>query len=152
MKSKFSKTWNSSIQPRKQRKYRFNAPINTRVNFLSVNLSKELRAKYGTRNVKLRTGDKVKVLRGKFKSKEGTVEEINTKKMKIFISKIEITKKEGSKVKVPQNPTNLQIIELKLDDKKRKEKLAKFKGSDQKPVSKEPSADSGSQKTDNEAK
>lgn len=132
MKSKFSKTWNSSVQPRKQRKYRYNAPIHVRTSFLSVNLSKPLREKYGTRNFNLRKGDKVKILRGNFKSKEGVVEQVDIKNQKVYISKIEITKKDGSKARVPQNPSNLQIIDLKLDDKKRKEKLAKFKKSEEK--------------------
>lgn len=127
MKNKFSKTWNSSKQPRKQRKYRHNAPKHIKTNFVSVNLSKELREKHGTRNFKLRKDDKVKVLRGNFKGKEGKVEEVNYKTMKVYITKMEITKKEGSKVRVPFNASNLQIIEFNLDDKVRKAKLQSFK-------------------------
>jgi len=123
MKTKFSKTWKSSTQPRKQRKYRYNAPINIKRKFLTVNLAKDLRNKHGTRNVQIRKGDKVKILRGTHKSKTGTVEKINLTKLKIYITGIELTKKDGSKTKAPINPTNLQITELKLDDKKRKEKL-----------------------------
>ena len=68
MKTKFAKTWISSTQPRKQRKYRYNAPLSTKRNFLSINLSKELKKKYGTRSIKPRVGDKVKVMRGTHKS------------------------------------------------------------------------------------
>ena len=126
MKKTFSKSWNSSTQPRKQRKFRFNAPLATKGKFLSVNLSKELRKKYGTRSLRARVGDKVKVIRGKFKGREGNIEEVDIRKTKIYISKLEVTKKEGAKIRVPLNPSNLQIIELKLDDKKRKAKLAKL--------------------------
>jgi len=127
MKSEFSKTWNKSVKPRKQRKFRYKAPFHVKSKFLNVNLSKELREKYGTRNIRLRIGDKVKILRGNFKGKEGAVTDIDLKNTKVFVDKIEITKTEGAKVRRPLNPTNLQIVDLKLDDKKRKDKLAKFK-------------------------
>ena len=42
MKKKFSNAWIGSKQPRKQRKYRHNAPLNVRNKFLSSHLSKEL--------------------------------------------------------------------------------------------------------------
>lgn len=124
MKTKFSKTWISSIQPRKQRKYRYNAPLDIRRKFLSINLSKELREKHGVRSVKPRTGDKVKVMRGSFKSKSGQIEKIDSKNTKIYVSKIELTKKDGSKSKSPIHPSNLQITELNLTDKLRKNKLS----------------------------
>jgi len=127
MKARFSGTWNKSKQPRKQRKYRYNAPLHVKGKFLSVNLSKELRKKYGVRNVRLRTGDKVRVLRGNHKGKEGSVDEINLKSTKVYVTKIELTKKEGAKVRVPINPSNLQILDLNLDDKKRKAKFVSTK-------------------------
>lgn len=127
MKTRFSKTWNSSKQPRKQRKFRYNAPLHIKGKFLSINLSKELRKKHNKRSLRARVGDKVKVLRGQFKGREGPIDEIDMKNMKVYITKIEVTKREGAKVRVPINPSNLQIIELKLDDKKRKEKLSKSK-------------------------
>ena len=49
MKKDFSKSWKSSRQPRKQRKYVFNAPLHIRHKLVSANLSKELRKKYGKR-------------------------------------------------------------------------------------------------------
>ncbi len=123
MKTKFSKTWKSSVQPRKQRKYIHNATLNVKSKFLSVNLSKELRAKHGKRNTRVRVGDKVKVLRGSFKSKTGTVEKVDVKNTKIYVSKLEMTKRDGSKTKAPITPSNVQIIELNLSDKKRKSNL-----------------------------
>ncbi|MCF7866550.1 50S ribosomal protein L24 [Candidatus Woesearchaeota archaeon] len=123
MKTKFSKTWNKSVQPRKQRKYNYNAPLHVKQKSLSVNLSKELRQKYGLRNIPVRTGDKVLIQRGSFKGKDGKVEELNLKTSKIYITKIERTKKDGSKTRVPMLPSNLQIVELNLEDKKRKAKI-----------------------------
>jgi len=120
MKQKFSIHWKSSKQPRKQRKYAANAPLHLRKKFVSANLSKDLRKKQGKRNIPLRKGDIIKIMRGKFKGKQGKITEIKVKTQKIFIEGIQIKKKDGSKTNVPIKPSNLQIIELNLDDRKRK--------------------------------
>ena len=119
MKKKFSKHWKSSKQPKKQRKYRYNAPLHIKQKFVHVHLSKELIKKHKTRNLGLKKGDKVKVLRGQFKKHTGSVERIDLKKTRVYISGIEITKKEGTKTTYPIDPSNLIITELNLDDKKR---------------------------------
>ncbi len=123
---KFSTHWKSSVQPRKQRKYRYNAPLHVRQKFLHVHLSPELRAKYGTRAVQVRKGDKAKVLRGKFKKQEGKVERVNLKRERVFVSGMEYTKKDGAKVPVGFNPSNLMITVADVSDKRRK--LGKEKG------------------------
>ncbi|HLA23163.1 MAG TPA: 50S ribosomal protein L24 [Candidatus Nanoarchaeia archaeon] len=119
MKQKFSKHWKASTQPRKQRKYRAKAPLHVIKRFLSANLSKDLRKKYGKRNLTLRKGDTVKVMRGKFRKKQGKILEIKLKTQKVTIEGIQITKKDGSKVNVRVQPSNLQIVELNLADTKR---------------------------------
>ena len=123
MKQKFKTSWKSSKQPRKQRKFRANAPLNERKKFVSVNLNKELRKKYGKRNTPVRKGDTVKIMRGKFKKQKGKITIVNLKKAKVAIENIQIKKLDGSKVNVLMQPSNLQIIELILDDKKRMAKL-----------------------------
>jgi len=117
MKKKFSTNWKSSKQVRKQRKYRRNAPLHIKQKFVHVHLSGELKKKYNKRNVGLKKGDKVKVVRGQFKKHTGNVEKIDLKKTKVQISGIEITKKDGSKTTKMINPSNLIITELNLDDK-----------------------------------
>ncbi|MCK4647707.1 50S ribosomal protein L24 [Candidatus Pacearchaeota archaeon] len=124
MKRKFSKSWKSSKQPRKQRKYAANAPLHLKRKLLSVNLSKELRKKYSKRNIPLRKGDIVKIMRGKFKGKQGKVTEVRTKMEKIFIEKVQIKKRDGSSVNVPLKASNLQITELNTEDRKRKLKIS----------------------------
>ena len=119
MRKEFSTAWTASSQPRKQRKYLAKAPLHLKRKQLSVNLSKDLRTKHNTRNIVLRKGDKVKVMRGKFKGIEGKVIEIKTKLLKIYIEGMQATKQDGSKVNVPLRASNLQIIELVMDDKKR---------------------------------
>lgn len=138
MRKKFSKHWKASKQPRKQRKYLANAPLHLRKKFVSVNLSKELRKKYGKRNIPIRKGDLTKVMRGKFKKKQGKITEVNLKTSTVIVEGIQIKKQDGSKVNVKIQPSNLQIIELKLDDRKRRQILEKK--SEEKEKSKIPSS------------
>lgn len=119
----FSGTWKSSKKPRKQRKYRLNAPLHIKQKFASAHFSKDLKKKYGKRNVGLRKGDKVKVMRGQFRNKEGKIEKIDLKKTRIFVNGIEITKKDGTKKMIALHPSNLMITELNLDDKLRQNTL-----------------------------
>lgn len=119
MKNKFNKSWKASKQPRKQRKYLANAPLHLRKKLVSANLSKELRKKYGKRNIPIKKGDKVRIMIGKFKKKTGKVLEVKLKSGKIYIEEMQVKKQEGSKVNVPFKSSNLQIIELNMEGKKR---------------------------------
>ena len=119
MKKEFSKHWKSSSQPRKQRKYLANAPLHIRKKFVSVNLSKDLRKTHKKRNISLRKNDVVKIMRGKFKGKQGKVTEVKLKTSKVIIEGIQVKKQDGSKVNVKLQPSNLKIIELNTTDKKR---------------------------------
>ena len=121
----FKKSWNSSTQPKKQRKYRHNAPLHIKHKFMASHLSKELRQKHSKRSITLRKGDKVKIMRGNFKGKVGVIEKVSSKMEKVFLNEIEVIKKDGTKQLVPLNPSNLLIIQLNTDDKKRKLKSEK---------------------------
>jgi len=138
MKKKFSKKWKSSKQVRKQRKYLANAPLHIKRKFLSSNLSKELRKKYGRRSFELAKGDLVKVMKGSFRGKTGKVNRVDLKKGKVTIEGIQRQKKDGTKVEVYFNPSNLQIQELNLSDKKREESLKKLKAKGEGKESKKP--------------
>mgnify|MGYP002338732062 CR=1 FL=1 len=83
MKQEFNKNWKSSKQPRKQRKYSANAPLHISRKSLASNLSKILRKRHGIRNIPIKQGDKVKVMRGKFKGKTGTINEVNRKRKNV---------------------------------------------------------------------
>jgi large subunit ribosomal protein L24 len=119
----FSSSWIKSKKPKKQRKYRLNAPKSIKRKMISSHLSKELKQKYQKRSFPLRTGDVVKVVRGRFDKKEGKIERIDSKKAKIYVSGCEAVRVNGQKSKVAIDPSNVIIIDLKLDDKKRKEAL-----------------------------
>lgn len=119
MKQEFSTSWNSSVQPRKQRKYRYNAPLHRKHKFLSAHLSKELRKKYGKRSVPVKKGDEVLVMRGSFKKKRAKVSKVDLKKSRITLEGLQRAKKDGTKVNVFFSPRALQIMSLNLDDKQR---------------------------------
>jgi len=120
MNKKFSKHWKSSKKPKKQNKYRANAPLHLKRKMLHVQLSKELRKKHGMRNITIVKGDTVKVMKGKFKKKQGKVTEVNTKRLRIFVEGVQVKKQDGSKANVFLRPANLQIIELNFDKKRSK--------------------------------
>jgi large subunit ribosomal protein L24 len=129
MKRKFSIAWKASKRPGKQRKYLAKAPLHLRKKFLSVNLSKELRKKYEMKNITAKKGDIIKIMRGKFKKKQGKILEIKYKTGKIYIEGINAKKREGSSVNVPLKASNLQIIELNMEGKRKiKKAQAKTKG------------------------
>jgi len=118
MKS-FSTAWKGSKQPRKQRKYRYNADLHTKGKFLAGHLSAELRKQQGKRSLRIRKGDKVKVVRGQYKGREGKVERVSLKHERVFITGIDLDKQDGSKTIIPIHPSNCLIKELDITDKRR---------------------------------
>jgi len=139
MKKAFSTQWKGSKQPRKQRKYRAKAPLHIRHKFLSVNLSKELRKRHNRRNIETRKGDSIRIMRGEFKRKTGKVDRVDVKRTRIGIQGIQRAKKDGTKISIWFNPSNLQITELNMDDKERlKSKTEKSERENkEKPIKKE---------------
>ena len=126
MKSPFSINWLFSTQPRKQRKFRFNAPLHIKGKFMRAPLSKELSKKYEMKNTRVRKGDKVRLMRGQFKGKTALVDKVDLARERIYIVGIELVKKDGGKVPYPVHPSNVQIIEL-VDDKRRFKKAKEEK-------------------------
>jgi len=108
-----------SIQPRKQRKARYEAPLHKRHNYLSANLSKDLREELGIRSLPLVLDDKVKVLRGDFKDHEGKIVDMNYKSYKTFVEGVVNQKPEGNPSLIPLDPSNLMIIDANMKDEKR---------------------------------
>lgn len=119
VKLKFSSGWRKSKSPRKQRKYRYDAPLHIKQKFMRAHLSKELRQKHSRRNLSIRKGDRVKIVVGQFKGKNGKVDSVDLKKGKVYIEGVEFSKKDGSKSKYPIDPSNITLTEINLDDKMR---------------------------------
>lgn len=128
MKTAFSTNWKTSTQTRKQRKYRYNAPLHIKGKFLTAHLSKELRQKHGTRNMRLKKGDKVKVMRGMHAGSVGNIEKVSLAHEFIHISKVERTKKDGSKQFIPIKPSNVMILEME-SGKTRQKRIDRIKKS-----------------------
>ena len=119
MKQEFSTKWIASKQPRRQRKYRHNAPLHVRSRFLNAHLSKGLREKYKTRSLRVRTGDEVEIMRGSFAGKKAKITSVDVKRTRVVLEGITRGKKDGSKVNVFFDPSNLTIFTVNSDDRKR---------------------------------
>ncbi len=119
MKSKFSKSWVASVQPRKQRKYIANAPAHLKHKLMGSTLDKSLREKLSRRSIEVRKGDEVKIMRGKFSKKQGKVILADVKNSRIQVDGINRTKKDGEKIPVWFHPSKVKIIKLDDSDKRR---------------------------------
>ncbi len=121
--TEWSKTWVRSKSPKKQRKYVHNAPLHIVRKLMSVRLSKDLKTKMGKRNVPIRKDDRVKVMVGQFKGKLAKVTKVDYKNRLVYLEETFIVKKDGNKVPMGLQPSNLMIMELNLDDKLRNKAL-----------------------------
>ncbi len=117
-----------TIQPRKQRKRRYEAPLHRRQKMVAAPLSKELRKKFNRRSLPLRKGDKVEVMRGEFKGVKTTVREVDLKKLKVILEDVKRKKTDGTEVRVPLDPSNLMIIEPDMSDRKRQKLVKRVEG------------------------
>jgi large subunit ribosomal protein L24 len=59
-------------------------------------------------------------MRGQFKGKIGNVEEVQIKNQRIAVEGVTYTKKDGKKMPYLLHPSKVMILELNLDDRKRK--------------------------------
>lgn len=102
-----------SIQPRKQRKFRYNAPLHLRRKMVAAHLSRELRAKLGTarRSAQVRKGDRVKVERGSKKGHAGRVMEVDLSSLKVYVEGCTQRNAKGVEKLLPLDPSNLLILE-----------------------------------------
>ncbi|KAJ3380576.1 60S ribosomal protein L26A [Lobulomyces angularis] len=97
---------------------------------MSSNLSKELREKYNARSIPIRKDDVVKIVRGKYKGREGKVTQVYRRRWCIHVEKIQKEKANGATVLIPIHPSNVAITTLKLD-KDRKDLLDRKNSSKQ---------------------
>lgn len=112
-----------SIQPGKQRKNMYNAPLHKKRKSMSAHLEENLLLKYDKRSMSIVKGDTVKVMRGSFKGHEDKVANVNIKKRTLEIEGITMSKADGNKIAKPVNHSNVLITKLNLTDKWRRKKL-----------------------------
>ena len=102
--------------PRKQRKAAFAAHQFARRRLLSVPLSKELRARYGRRQLPVRKGDTVRVLRGSYEGQEERVAKVNTRHRTVTLDNITVKKADAKLKPLPVAPNHLVLTKLNLSD------------------------------------
>ena len=120
--SKFVQKTTSS-QPRKQRLARYLAPHHQARKQMASHLSEELLLKYNRRSMTVIAGDEVKVLRGDHKGKSGKIVGIDVTVRKVNVEGVTNKKADGTEVPLPVDPSNLLIVKLNLEDKRRQAKL-----------------------------
>lgn len=108
-----------SKKPRKQRKFLYTAPLHVRRKLLSSHLSKELRQKFNRRSMPVRKGDEVEVMRGEHKKKKGKISRVDLRKYKVYVEGVTIKRTDGTERQIAIHPSNLRVISLNLDDKRR---------------------------------
>ena len=86
-------------------------------------LADNLREEYGRRSIRVIKGDNVRVMRGEYHGIEGKIEKVNTQRGTLAIEGIQREKVRGGNVKVQIHASNVKIIGLNLDDKKRDNRL-----------------------------
>jgi ribosomal protein uL24 len=64
-------------------------------------------------------------MKGAFKGKSGKITTVQTKKLRVAVEGLQRSKKDGTKVNVWFDTSNLQVQELNLDDKQRIKSLNK---------------------------
>jgi len=97
---------------RTQKKFQFTAPLHIRGHFVHAHLSKDLRTKMKKRAIRPKSGDKVRVMRGRFKGKEGKIMSVNLGKGRITVEGVSYRKAKGQEIPFPLQPSNVMIIEM----------------------------------------
>jgi large subunit ribosomal protein L24 len=116
----------TSKQPRKQRKYMFNAPKHHKRKELASHLSEELLLKYNVRSVTVIKGDTVKIMRGALKGHVGKVAKVNTRRRLITVEGATMAKADGTQLAKWFHPSNVLITKLELGDPYRRRKLGEL--------------------------
>ncbi len=117
-----------SSQPRKQRKSLYSVSLHKRQKMLSVNLAKQLRKKIKKKNMPIRKGDKVEVVRGEYKGVKSIVNRVDLNKLRVTLEDVKRNKTEGTETRVSIHPSNLRITELDMSDSKRQKIVKRVKG------------------------
>ena len=116
-----------TTKPSKQRKALFQAPDHRRHKMFAAPLSSNLKGTHGIKTLPVRSGDTVRIMRGDHKDFEGKITRVDTGKYRIYVEGLTREKVDGTTIFVPVHPSKVMITNLNLDDKWRKEILARKK-------------------------
>ena len=90
---------------------------------MAAPLSSELAASKGAKTLPVRKGDTVRIMRGDNKGFEGKVSRIDLKAYRIYMEGLTREKVDGTNIFIAVHPSKVQIRNLNLDDKYRKETI-----------------------------
>jgi large subunit ribosomal protein L24 len=105
-----------SIQPRRQRKAIFTADHFERRRRMAVALSRELRARYGRRQLPPRKGDTVRILNGSYKGKEERVARVDRRSYSVTLDNVTTKTGEAKLKALPIRTSHLLLTRLNLAD------------------------------------
>lgn len=111
----------ASKKPRKQRKYQYTISKNEAHKLMTAPLSKKLRDEKGFRNLPVREGDNVKIVRGQYKGRSGRVTRTDPQNQKIMVDGIVNKKTDSTEIPVPIHPSNVVIEKYNERDRARLE-------------------------------
>ena len=92
---------------------------------MAAPLSRELSASKGAKTLPVRKGDTVRIMRGDNKGFEGKVSRVDLKAYRLYMEGLTREKVDGTNIFLPIHPSKVEIRNLNLDDKYRKEILAR---------------------------
>lgn len=95
----------------------YNAPTHRRSRRVGATLSPDLRMQYGTRSIRVKKGDSIKVIRGEYSGIEGKVNKVHTDSGRLAIEGIQREKVRGGNIPVLIHASNVMIVSLNTDDK-----------------------------------
>jgi large subunit ribosomal protein L24 len=88
---------------------------------MAAPLSSELTASRGVKTLPVRKGDTVRIQRGDNKGFEGKVSRVDLSNYRIYLEGLTREKVDGTNIFISVHPSKVQIRNLNLDDKRRKE-------------------------------
>ena len=110
-------------KPAKQRKRFFQAPDHIRHRCFTASLSPELRASHDVNALPIRKGDTVRIMRGDHEGFEGKVNQVDTRKYRVYVEGLTREKVDGTTIFLSVHPSKIMITDLTLEDKWRKQVL-----------------------------
>ena len=113
----------SPHSPRRQRRAVFTATTAERRRRMTVLLSRELRRRFGRRNVPVRKGDTVRVLSGSYAGREERVARISRRDYSVTLDNVTLKTAEEKLKPLALRPAHLVITRLNLADPWRRRSL-----------------------------
>jgi large subunit ribosomal protein L24 len=109
-----------SASPRKKRKRLHEMHLHQKAKLVRAHLSKELRKQLGKRSIRVKKGDKVKILRGRFKGVSGKVVEVDLRDARVFVEGAIVKNQRGKEKFFPIPASKLLVLELEKRQLKQK--------------------------------